>query len=42
LPLIQFYRRLGKLAHVDGTGEADDVFKALVQVVREHFDPESP
>jgi adenylate kinase len=33
LPLIQFYRRRGTLAHVDGTGDADDVFEALVATV---------
>jgi adenylate kinase len=33
LPLIQFYRRKGTLAHVDGTGESDDVFHALVSTV---------
>ncbi len=33
LPLIHFYRRRGKLAHVDGTGDEDDVFKALVETV---------
>ena len=33
LPLIHFYRRLGKLAHIDGAGESDDVFNALVATV---------
>jgi adenylate kinase len=33
LPLIQFYRRRGVLAHVDGTGDADDVFESLVASV---------
>jgi adenylate kinase len=33
LPLIHFYRRLGKLAHIDGGGESDDVFEALVATV---------
>jgi adenylate kinase len=33
LPLIQFYRRKGTLAHVDGTGESDEVFHALVSTV---------
>jgi adenylate kinase len=33
LPLIQFYRRRGLLAHVDGTGDSDDVFESLVATV---------
>jgi adenylate kinase len=33
LPLIQFYRRRGLLAHVDGTGNSDDVFESLVAAV---------
>jgi adenylate kinase len=33
LPLIHFYRRRGLLAHVDGTGESDDVFESLVSTV---------
>jgi adenylate kinase len=33
LPLIHFYRRRGLLAHVDGTGESDEVFDALVATV---------
>jgi adenylate kinase len=33
LPLIHFYRRRGKLAHVDGTGDEDDVFKSLIATV---------
>lgn len=41
LPLIQFYRRKGTLAHVDGTGESDDVFAALVSTVDGHFEPSS-
>jgi adenylate kinase len=42
LPLIQFYRRSGRLAHIDGTSEQDEVFAALVEVVRTRFDPERP
>jgi adenylate kinase len=37
LPLIQFYRRKGTLAHVDGTGESDEVFEALVATVSDRF-----
>jgi adenylate kinase len=33
LPLIHFYRRRGLLAHVDGTGDSDDVFESLVATV---------
>jgi adenylate kinase len=42
LPVIQFYRRHGTLAHVDGSGESDDVFKKLVETVESRFDPQSP
>jgi len=35
LDLVQFYRRAGKLAHVDGTGDSDDVFRSIVKVVDE-------
>lgn len=42
LPVIQFYRRTGVLAHVDGSGESDDVFKKLVETVESRFDPSSP
>jgi adenylate kinase len=41
LPVIQFYRRTGALAHVDGSGETDDVFKKLIETVESRFDPES-
>lgn len=41
LPLIHFYRRAGKLAHVDGTGESDEVFRSLVKLVDERVDPGS-
>jgi adenylate kinase family enzyme len=33
LPLIQFYRRRGTLAHVDGTKDSDEVFESLVATV---------
>ena len=33
LPLIHFYRRRGLLAHVDGTGDSDEVFNGLVTTV---------
>jgi adenylate kinase len=38
LPLIQFYRRRAKLAHVDGTGETDQVFRALTATVDQRVD----
>jgi adenylate kinase len=38
LPLIQFYRRRAKLAHVDGTGEAEHVFSALTATVDQRVD----
>jgi adenylate kinase family enzyme len=33
LPLIHFYRRRGLLSHVDGKGDSDEVFDALVRTV---------
>ena len=41
LPLIHYYRRKGKLAHVDGHGESDDVFNALLQTVEARADRNS-
>ncbi len=41
LPVIQFYRRKGVLGHVDGTGESEDVFKKLLALVDDFFDPSS-
>ena len=37
LPVIQYYRRSGDLAHVDGSWESDDVFKRLVETVESRF-----
>lgn len=42
LPVIQFYRRTGTLAHVEGSGETDEVFKKLVELVEARFDRSSP
>jgi adenylate kinase len=42
LPLIHYYRRKGKLAHVDGKGESDDVFKALLECVDSRVDLSKP
>jgi adenylate kinase len=39
LPVIQFYRRGGILAHVDASEESDEVFKRLVELVDSYFDP---
>ncbi len=41
LPVIQYYRRAGILAHVDGGAETDEVFKHLVELVESRFDPGS-
>jgi adenylate kinase len=41
LPLIHFYRRKGKLAHVDGHGDSDEVFGALLQTVDSRVDRSS-
>lgn len=42
VPIIDFYRRLGKLVAVDGVGEGDEVFKRLVDQVEQRFDPQAP
>jgi adenylate kinase len=39
LPVIQFYRRAGILAHVDASDETEEVFKRLVELVDSYFDP---
>jgi adenylate kinase len=41
LPVIQYYRRAGILAHVDASDDADEVFKRLVELVDSYFDPGS-
>ena len=41
VPIIEFYRNLGKMVVVDGVGESDEVFKRLVDQVEQHFDPQS-
>jgi adenylate kinase len=33
LPVIQYYRRSGRLVNIDGDGDTDDVFKLLVAAV---------
>jgi adenylate kinase len=42
VPILEFYRNLSMLTTVDGVGETDDVFKRLVDLVEQHFDPQSP
>jgi len=39
LPVIQYYRRAGILAHVDAGAESEEVFKHLVELVESRFDP---
>jgi len=41
LPLIHFYRRRGLLTHVDGDGDSDDVFSALVATVDARLERDS-
>jgi len=33
LPVIQYYRRSGRLVNVDGDGGSDEVFKALIEAI---------
>jgi len=39
LPVIQYFRRAGILAHVDGGAETEEVFKHLVELVESRFNP---
>jgi adenylate kinase len=38
LPVIQYYRRAGILAHVDASDEEEEVFKRLVELVDSYFE----
>lgn len=39
VPIIDFYRKVGKLEVVDGEGDGDDVFKRLVTTIERHHSP---
>jgi adenylate kinase len=39
VPIIDFYRQLGRLVVVDGVGEGDEVFERLVKVIDERHRP---
>jgi adenylate kinase len=39
VPIVDFYRRLGKLVVVDGTGSGEDVFERLVTQVDQRLKP---
>jgi adenylate kinase len=39
VPIIDFYRKLGKVVVVDGTGDGDDVFARLVAQVDQRLKP---
>jgi adenylate kinase len=39
VPIIDFYRNLGKLVVVDGTGDGDEVFERLVEQVEQRLKP---
>ncbi|MET0420692.1 MAG: adenylate kinase [Acidimicrobiia bacterium] len=41
VPIIEFYRKVGKLVVVDGVDETEVVFKRLVDVIEQRFDPNS-
>jgi adenylate kinase len=38
LPVIQYYRRSGRLLNVDGDGGSDEVFKALIEAIESHWE----
>jgi len=37
VPIVDFYKGLGKLVVVDGVGNGDEVFKRIVNEIDEHF-----
>jgi adenylate kinase len=39
VPIIDFYRKLGKLVTIDGVGDGDDVFARLVAQVEQRVQP---
>ena len=39
VPIIDFYRRVGKLVVVDGVGEGDEVFERLVKILEDRYRP---
>jgi adenylate kinase len=39
VPIVDFYRKVGKLVVVDGTGDGDDVFERLVTQVDQRLKP---
>jgi adenylate kinase len=39
VPIVDFYRQVGKLAVVDGTGNSDEVFRRLVELVDRRLKP---
>jgi adenylate kinase len=42
VPIIDFYRNLGKLVVVDGVGNGDEVQERLIKEIDGRFDPERP
>ena len=40
LPVIQYYRRSGRLLNVDGDGGSDEVFKALIEAIESRWEPD--
>jgi adenylate kinase len=38
LPVIQYYRRSGRLLNVDGDGGSDEVFKALIEAIESRWE----
>jgi adenylate kinase len=36
LPIVDYYRRLGKLAEINGVGPVDDVFQRIIDAVESH------
>ena len=41
VPIVDFYKGLGKLVMVDGVGDGDEVFHRIVNEIDEHFASES-
>jgi adenylate kinase len=42
VPIIDFYRKLGKLVVVDGVGNGDEVQERLIKEIDGRFDPDRP
>jgi adenylate kinase family enzyme len=42
VPIIDFYKKLGKLVEVDGVGSGDEVHERLIKEIDGRFEPGRP